>query len=120
MAGTRAQSGDRYGSGTLHSRQFLLQMLDKKHLSFSVTLEDFITWHPSCLGTHIYTEAVLTSLSSDLLWYMPIHNMYFFISQKNKGLPLLMTSSNLMTIDGLRTNLALRFPNHSRYCKRIF
>ena len=23
MAGTRAQSGDRYGSGTLHSRQFL-------------------------------------------------------------------------------------------------
>ena len=24
MAGTRAQSGDRYGSGTLHSRQFLI------------------------------------------------------------------------------------------------
>ena len=23
LAGTRAQSGDRYGSGTLHSRQFL-------------------------------------------------------------------------------------------------
>jgi hypothetical protein len=23
MVGTRAQSGDRYGSGTLHSRQFL-------------------------------------------------------------------------------------------------
>ena len=27
LAGTRAQSGDRYGSGTLHSRQFLRSRL---------------------------------------------------------------------------------------------